>query len=546
VSQSIADDVPAADKERVHPAFFSLGSLILITPLCVVGAIIGTQLIVTLGITTNTSLIGALAGMGLARIPLLAFARYRSVHMQNLAQSAISAATFGAGNALLLPIGIPFVMGRPDLVLPLFAGVFLAMLVDGYLLYRMFDSEVFPSGGAWPPGVAAAEAIKAGDEGGRKLAILGAGVVIGAAGGWFKIPMSAFGVAFIGNIWALSMFGIGLLTRFYSTTLFNSGVFASLIPKGDINAAYIPHGFMVGAGLVALVQVVILMLRNDDGTSAVGAVKTTADVRRSMGLGGTAFVLIAGLIALLGGLWNELSPGMLVAFVLYAALAALLHEVIVGLAAMHAGWFPAFAVALITLVIGVLAGFPPVALTLLVGFSAATGPAFADMGYDLKAGYMLRGYGADPSFERDGRKQQLFAALFAFGVAAVVVLVGYPGYFAHNLVAPADRVFAATINAGASMDVARQLLIWAVPGAILQFLGGPKRQIGVLFATGLLLLVPWAGWAVMTGVVIRLTWSRLGGVSQRSTMEVFAAGVIAGDALFSFYDMGRKYAALKQ
>jgi uncharacterized oligopeptide transporter (OPT) family protein len=545
VSQAIADDVPAADAERVHPAFFSLGSLILITPLCVVGAIIGTQLIVTLGITTNTSLIGALAGMGLARIPLLAFARYRSVHMQNLAQSAISASTFGAGNALLLPIGIPFVMGRPDLVLPLFAGVFLAMLVDGYLLYRMFDSEVFPTGGAWPPGVAAAEAIKAGDEGGRKLAILGAGVVVGVAGGWFKIPMSAFGVAFIGNIWALSMFGVGLLTRFYSTTLFNNGVFASLIPKGDISAAYIPHGFMVGAGLVALVQVVMLMLRNDDGTSAVGAVKTTADVRRSMGLGGTAFVLIAGLIALLGGLWSELSPGMLVAFVLYAALAALLHEVIVGLAAMHAGWFPAFAVALITLVIGVLAGFPPVALTLLVGFSAATGPAFADMGYDLKAGYMLRGYGADPSFEREGRKQQLFAALFAFGVAAVVVLVGYPGYFAHNLVAPADRVFAATIKAGASMDVARQLLIWAVPGAILQFLGGPKRQIGVLFATGLLLLVPWAGWAVMAGVVIRLIWSRLGGVSQRSTMEVFAAGVIAGDALFSFYDMGRKYAALK-
>ena len=74
-----------ATAER-HPAFFSLRSLALIAPLCVVGAIIGTQLIVTLGITTNTSLIGALAGMGLARIPLLAFARYRSIHMQNLAQ----------------------------------------------------------------------------------------------------------------------------------------------------------------------------------------------------------------------------------------------------------------------------------------------------------------------------------------------------------------------------------------------------------------------------------------------------------------------------
>jgi uncharacterized oligopeptide transporter (OPT) family protein len=546
MASATAEDVQTTDAPRVHPAFFSLGSVLLIAPRCVVGAIIGTQLIVTLGITTNTSLIGALAGMGLARIPLAAFARYRSIHMQNLAQSAISASTFGAGNALLLPIGIPFVMGRPDLVLPLFAGVFLAMLLDGFLLYRMFDSEVFPTGGAWPPGVAAAEAIRAGDEGGRKLAVLGTGVVVGAAGAWFKIPMSAFGVAFIGNIWALSMFGIGLLTRFYSTVLFNNETFAAIIPKGDINGAYIPHGFMVGAGLVALVQVVILMLRDDTGSAVTGAAKSIADVRRTMGLGGIAFVLIAVLIALLGGLWSELSPGMLIAFLLYAALAALLHEVIVGLAAMHAGWFPAFAVALITLVIGVLVGFPPVALTLLIGFSAATGPAFADMGYDLKAGYMLRGYGADPVFEREGRKQQLFAALFAFVIAAVVVLIAYPSYFANNLVAPADRVFAATIKAGASMDVARQLLIWAVPGAILQFLGGPKRQIGVLFATGLLLLVPFAGWAVITGVILRLLWTRFAGDGQRSTMEVFAAGVIAGDALFSFYDLGSKYAATKK
>src|SRR5262249_58041040 len=132
---------------------------------CVVGAIVGPRLMVTLGITTNTSLIGALSGMALGRIPFAAFRHYRSIHVQNLAQSAISAATFGAGNALMLPIGIPFVLGRPDLVPALFAGVFLAMLIDGYLLYRMFDSEVFPATGAWPPGAAAAEAIRAGDEG---------------------------------------------------------------------------------------------------------------------------------------------------------------------------------------------------------------------------------------------------------------------------------------------------------------------------------------------------------------------------------------------
>ncbi|MBN8874053.1 MAG: OPT/YSL family transporter [Rhodospirillales bacterium] len=509
-----------------HPRFLEPASLALIAPLCVVGAIIGVQLIVTLGITANTSLIGALAGMALARIPLAAFARYRSVHVQNLAQSAISAATFGAGNALMLPIGIPFVLGRSDLILPLFVGVFLAMLLDGYLLYRTFDSDVFPADAAWPPGAAAAEAIRAGDEGGRKAAILGAGVLIGILGNWIAaIPMSAFGVAFIGNIWALTMFGVGLLLRGYSSTLFSG-----LLPGGDIAKAYIPHGMMVGAGLVALVQVTMLILKREHGTG--GAHRTPAEVRRSLGLGAIGYVAIALVIALLGGLWAELSWPMLLLFLAYAAFAALVHEVIVGLAAMHSGWFPAFAVALITLVIGILIGFPPVALALLVGFSAATGPAFADMGYDLKAGYMLRGHGRDPGFERDGRRQQLLAAMFAFVVAGVVVFLAYPGFFAANLVPPVDRVYVATIEAGASWHVAEALVLWAIPGAIIQFLGGPRRQLGVLLSTGLLIAFPIAGWAVLAGIACRLVWERFAGAEG---MEVFGAGVIAGDSLFAFF-----------
>ena len=522
-----------------HPDFFSLTSLILIAPLCVVGAIIGTELITTLGITTNTSLIGALAGMALARVPMAIFAQYKSIHVQNLAQSAISAATFGAGNAMMLPIGIPFVLGRMDLVLPLFIGVFLATLIDGYLLYRMFDSEVFPAEGAWPPGVAAAEAIKAGDEGGRKGLVLLGGVGVGVLGsiglfGLPVIPMSAFGVAFIGNIWALTMFGVGLLIRGYSSI-----TMTWLTPGGDLMKAYMPHGIMVGAGLVALVQVVMLMLKKDSGGGGVTRTPI-ATVRRTIAGGFVAYAVVAILIAILGGIVTEMPAGQLIAFILYAAFAALIHELIVGLAAMHAGWFPAFAVALITLVIGIVIGFPAPALALMVGFSAATGPAFADMGYDLKAGFMLRGYGADPEFEREGRKQQLLAAMFAFVVAGVVVLVSYKGYFAADRVAPADRVFVAAIKAGASWDIARQMLIWAIPGAIIQFLGGPQRQLGVLFATGLLLLNPIAGWAVLVGVVLRVIWTRATMGARQSEMEVFAAGVIAGDALYSFYDSTTK------
>ncbi|MBD3846846.1 OPT/YSL family transporter [Bosea sp. SSUT16] len=535
-----------------HPSLFEPATLALIAILCVFGSIIGMQLLVSLGITANTSLIGALAAMALARVPLAMFARYRSIHVQNLAQSAISSATFGAANSLLLPVGIPWLLNRPDLVLPMLAGAFFAMLLDGYLLYRMFDSRVFPAQGAWPPGVAAAEAIKAGDEGGRKAALMGVGFLTGVVVSFVKvplawigfagstavsgIPMSAFGVAFIGNVWALTMFGIGLLLRGYSGQLFGGPLFETIIPKGDLMAAYIPHGFMIGAGLVALIQVGMLLFKRGETSGVAKEGVTDTEVRRALGLGTIGYLVIAVFIALVGGLISDMSIGMLILFVLYAAFAAYVHELIVGLAAMHSGWFPAFAVALITLIIGMLIGFPMPALALLVGFSAATGPAFADMGYDLKAGYILRGHGVDPAFEREGRRQQLFAAMFAFVIAGIVVLFSYQSYFDRNLVAPVDKVYAATIKAGVAPGVAWQLFLWAIPGAILQFIGGPKRQIGVLFATGLLISFPMAGWAVLAGIVCRLIWEKLRGDSGEGDMEVFAAGIIAGDAIFSFFD----------
>jgi uncharacterized oligopeptide transporter (OPT) family protein len=137
-------------REGRHSATFAPATLILIILLSVFGAVIGVQLIVQLGVTPNTSIIGALIAMILARVPLALFARYRSIHVQNLAQSAISAATFGAANSLLLPIGVPFLLGRADLILPMLAGAALSMLLDGFMLYRMFDSRLFPATGTWP------------------------------------------------------------------------------------------------------------------------------------------------------------------------------------------------------------------------------------------------------------------------------------------------------------------------------------------------------------------------------------------------------------
>jgi len=396
------------------------------------------------------------------------------------------------------------------------------------MLYRMFNTWIFPASGAWPPGVAAAEAIKAGDKGGKQAALLGAGMLVGAVGSWFKIPMSAFGTAFIGNIWALSMFGVGLLLRGYAQPLFGY----------DINKAYIPHGMMIGAGLVALVQVGMVLMKKSGQAEAEATEESRAgrSVGTTLRMGGLGYILLAAGVSLLGGLYAEMSTGMLIAFIFYAAFAAFVHEMIVGIAAMHSGWFPAFAVALITLLLGLLLGFPVTALAVLCGFSVATGPAFADMGYDLKAGFILRGHGADPAFELEGRKQQLIAAMLAFVIAIPVVYIAHGIYFAQGLVPPVAKVYVATINAGAVPGIAQQLFIWAIPGALVQLIGGPKRQLGVLLATGLLIANPMAGWAVAVGIALRVLLEKFGGEKARGYMEVFAGGVIAGDALFSFFN----------
>ncbi len=502
-----------------------IGTLLVMILLSILGAIIGVQLITTLGVTPNTSIIGALFAMLLARVPMQAFQRYRSIHTQNLAQTVISSATFGAANSLLMPIAIPYVMGQPQLILPMFIGVSVAMLLDAYLLYRLFDTKVFPASNAWPPGVAAAEAIKAGDKGGRQAWLLVVGVVIGLGGAMLKIPMAAFGTAFIGNIWALSMFGIGLLIRAY----------AQPIAGLDLSAMYIPHGMMVGAGLVSLIQV-IQVVRAKNADAKTRFTQPATEVRKALGLGAVGYIAIAALLALAGGLYSEMSIGMLIAFIVYAAFAAFFHELIVGIAAMHSGWFPAFAVALITLIVGILIGFPPLALCVLTGFTAATGPAFADMGFDLKAGFILRGYGKDLQAELTGRRIQLFAALIAFVIAIPVVWFAHIGYFAQDLVPPVARVYAKTIQAGAQPGIAYSLMIWAIPGALIQLIGGPKRQLGVLLATGLLINSVMAGWAVITGIVLRIIIIRIWGEKGRTPMEILAAGFIAGDALYSFFN----------
>ncbi len=339
------------EEQKKHPRVIEPGTLVLTIVTAALGAAIGMQLILTLGITANTAIIGVLLAMIIARIPVTLFRKFRSIHRQNMIQTSISSATFGAANSLLIPIGIPFIFGKPELILPMLIGAALAMFVDGFLLYKLFDSKVFPASGTWPDGRATAESILAGDQGGKRAGLLGVGIAGGVVGSILGIPMSAFGVAFIGNMWALAMFGIGLLIKGYSATLF--GV--------DLKDSYIPHGLMIGAGLVAFIQVSLVIFKKKGNSSAEQAsvTKNEKDTSRTLVQGLILYIIIAVVLAVISGLITHMSLGMIIGFIVFAAFAAYLHELIVGISAMHSGWFPAFAVALITLIIGLCDRFSP-------------------------------------------------------------------------------------------------------------------------------------------------------------------------------------------
>ncbi|ADI06786.1 Oligopeptide transporter OPT superfamily protein [Streptomyces bingchenggensis BCW-1] len=527
---------------EAHPRAFEPVTLVITVLMSVLGALIGIVLITSLGVSPNTAVIGALVAMLIGRIPLGVLARMRSQHRQNLVQSAISGATFAAANSLLTPIAVPFALGRTDLVWPMLGGAVIGLAVDSWVLYRVFDSRLLPATGSWPAGIAAAETIKAGDTGGRKAAVLGVGAVVGLVGALFKFPTSAAGVGFLGNIWALAMFGIGLAVGQYAPDF-----------GYDLGAERVPHGLMVGAGLVALVQALLLMrtrkggagpaadAESDDGERTVQAPQLRRGLLEGMGL----FVCGAIVVAIAGGVAGQLSVPALVGWVALAGIAAIVHQLIVGLAAMHSGWFPAFAVTLIFLIIGLVLHIPTVPLALMVGYTASTGPAFADLGYDFKAGWLLR-RNAVPwqPFEIEGRRQQYLAQLVGFGVALVVVAIAWKSFFSDGRVPPVSEVYVATIKGGLEPGTMTTMLLWAIPGALIQFLGGPSRQMGVLLATGLLVATPDAGWMVLGALVIRQAytmWRRRGltdpearkesDEQAESDLSLVGAGLVAGSSL---------------
>lgn len=530
-----------------HPKAYAPHILILNIVMSVLGAIIGLELIVRTGVAPNTSIVGALFAIIISRIPIAILKKYQSIHCQNLIQTSISGATFSAANCFLLPIGVPVIMGRMDLMYPMLIGSFLATIIDATILYKTFDSEMFPAEGAWPPGVASAESILAVVQKGKKALLLLAGMGIGIGGKMIGIPTDLLGVSWFGDFAAMAALGVGsLVIGIIKTNGFIIDIFGTSLPVitdlfgegADLMARpmfqYMPHGIMIGAGLISLIQCGRMLLKKSDGNSAAGKFSSSmANMKKALGGGYVAYLIVAVLLAVITGIWSDMSMFQLIIWVIFSAFAAIASELIVGISAMYSGWFPGFATALIFLIVGMLIGFPAIPLGLLVAYTSATGPAFSDMAYDLKCGYILRGCGQDQELELEGRKQQYYSEMIGFVVAFVLVAIMAGKYFDQGLFAPVDATFAATIEAGAGAGVAKWLVIWAIPGAIIQLLGG-SRQVGILFATGLLVGSTINGLTILIALVLRYVLVKRNKENEQ-TLNILGAGSLAGAALYSFF-----------
>src|SRR6218665_3463196 len=123
-----------AISEQKHPRVLEPLMLVVLIMVSILVSVVCIQIIVTLGISANTSIIGALIAIIISRIPIALLRSFRSVHRQNQVQTAISPATFGVAKSQLIPIGFPFAMGRHELIIPMLVGPTLAMFLDGVML----------------------------------------------------------------------------------------------------------------------------------------------------------------------------------------------------------------------------------------------------------------------------------------------------------------------------------------------------------------------------------------------------------------------------
>ena len=117
-------------------------------------------------------------------------------------------------------------------------------------------------------------------------------------------------------------------------------------------------------------------------------------------------------------------------------------------------------------------------------------------------------------------------------MAFVIVAIFAKTYFSQGLFPPINATYASTIEAGSSIEVLKWLAIWAIPGAIIQIAGG-NHQVGILFATGILVGGTIYGLTVIIATIIRIIVIKKNPKNDDILM-ILGAGSLVGCALHDF------------
>lgn len=512
-----------AKREKIkafEPATVFLGTI-----LAILSAIVCMQILGKVGVSANTSILGAIFAMLVSRIPVSAMKSFKNLERQNYIQTISSGAGFAASNCGLTAIAILFVMGETQAILPMALGSLFGTATSIFVVGKLYDSSIFPAEESWAPGIATAEVLEAGDEGGSKARRIIEGIAVGIVGSHFGIPVAAIGITFITSLASIAALGVGLVIRGYCGQL--TGF--------DLGATYIPQGFMIGAGAIALIQSIISIMNSskknyEDTVQKKNITVSDESAKRTIAFSFGIHVVGAILVGVLTGVLTDMSIAHMLLWIVWTAFASVASMMLVGMAAMYSGWFPAFAITTIFLTLGMLMGFPPIAVAVLTGYISSVGPCFADMGYDLKTGWIIRGKGQDPEHEVFGRKQQVNIEIYGSIIGIIIVMLFANMTLNQGLIPASSTTFATTCQAVANPELIKTLLIFAIPGAIVQLVGG-KHMIGVLFATGLVINSPIYGIGVLGTVVVRLIFKKKGD----DFMNCRDAGLIAGDGLYGFF-----------
>lgn len=138
---------------------------------------------------------------------------------------------------------------------------------------------------------------------------------------------------------------------------------------------------MIGAGAIALIQSIISIVssshkNHEDTAKNKNCTVTDEKAKKTIAMSFGIHVVGAILTGFLTGILTDMSMGKIILWILWTAFASVASMMLVGMAACIPDGSRPSAITTIFLTLGMLMGFPPVAVAVLTGYISSVGAIF--------------------------------------------------------------------------------------------------------------------------------------------------------------------------